>query len=217
MVDVVPAYHIIGHDARLPVPAPADADAGIGDIADCVVLDADAAHKAGADAEAAPVFVGGIVDAVVADGQSGADFTLVGGMIWQVRLVALRAETACEDGCASNIGKRTVVDSSSIDKAVVVEGRRSCMAEGAALETQVGGAVDDDGSTWAAYPALVVELVVAVGTADLRSYLVCLNHIHAGLQRCMSLDTWPQPGRMLEGYSFKCDVLYGLVGCALSH
>ena len=96
------------------------------------MLDTYPSHEAGAYAEAAPVFVGGIVDTVVADGQVSADLALVGGVIGQMRFVTLWSETACENGCASNIVESSAVDGSPVDIAVLVKGRRGHMAEGAA-------------------------------------------------------------------------------------
>ena len=84
-----------------------------------------------------------------------------------------------------------VVDGSPVDISVIVESRRGGVTKGTAHKGEPCGTVSCDSGGRAAYPPLVVELVVTVGAADLRADLVCLNHIHASLKRCMALHTRP--------------------------
>ena len=152
-VYVVTFYAVVVHAALQRCPAPSHADARVVDVTHLVLYYIDIADIPGGDAHSTPVFVCGILYAVVLNSDIVTD---VLSEIRDMGLEALLTEIAHHHGCSSDILKTVSLDKRVADKPLKIEARGGKMGESAVFECQTLGIGGRDSGFRTSYPCLVL-------------------------------------------------------------
>ena len=163
----------------------------------------DAAYVARADGCAAPVLVGGVVDAAFADCQAVAEVCRNGGRVGYVRLEASLAERTGHYGRAADVLKRAGGYLRGADCVAEVQRRRPNVAEAALGEGDARGELRRDGGLGARYPRLVLKLRLVWQSGFFQ--LVGVDEAEAALQGDVPLVRRARPRGVLERYVVKPD------------
>ena len=213
VVDEVGMYRIVLHAHQVAIPSPPQRDACIRDVVDGVVVDTDAADIAGGDGDAAPVFVGDVVEEAVGDLLSGAYVAEVGRLVRQVGLQTFGREGAHYKAVHGNVVELAVAYFSTFTSYYIVETRASEVLEMTPFKTDVLCMSDFYSRIGTTQPTLIVKLVVILAV-NLRTQLIGLRQVHACLQGDVAFFRRAHPRSMTEGYTFYGDVAHRMICCA---
>ena len=202
--DAVGVDAVVALRGREVGPAPAEADAGVGQVAEVVVLDDRLADVSGGDAEAAPVLVGAVVDQVVGDAQARANLAVVGGIVGEVGLFAAFHEFAQLEPVAGDVEEDAALDGEVAQPAPGVEPGRGQALETAALEAHRVRRLHPDRPGRTTDPGLVFEALFLRGAG--REHLVGLGHVEPGLVGNVSGERGTHPRRMVKMDTAELDV-----------